>query len=1384
MAVGSISKVSISNIGTTSFTVSWTRPSNTTKFNVAVRDVTNNNKVTNKKIAAFVNVGQTMNFSFSGLSPAHAYEIEVTPYNGTQIGNSQYYYNSKSNPYNTVKTKAVQQQQQPPAPKVTPTPPSSTTNNGSVTRSQGSPQANASDSSGTPSAPDMTGKGSVTVAGLQLNQAYTIQIVAEMTLPDGSIIHSPYARTTVKTPAKAPATTDTGSQYNFTNTNSNSDILLDGGSIFVGTFGPGVGDVDVATGTPEGTGVILNKTGLAGFADGVKEFYIDARTGKAYFAGNVTAGTVKIGPNIDPTETKSGLYINATNYWYEDGTWSANGADIAGALVSTTILKPFPVTGIIPTWGDSGFKVQFTSDPSAVGAGNSNQYLSYYEITFTGQFTSKIFVAKPVAGSTQSFTLSIAENRAAFGLVQSTLSGSIVAVDSFGNKSAPASFPATQYFSQLPTPSITVEALNNSYSVKYTTPSDAMFSFISIEEKESSGGTPPTFDEPPTLPLNVVYTGTSNPAIIPTVNTNKRWVRAKFYDSLGASTVYSTPPIAVTPTSAVGLDLVPPNEVTAASATWSGDDVVLSYTLPATDPGVRFVAVLTAPNNLVGYFYFFPDGSVNLTQSHTITKTDLFNQFGEHYSSFSGVIKSIDANDNRTPGLSFNVPVRSNPLTSITPTFTTVPLANAYSVSFTLPLGAVKAEVYAKHTQWGTSGEVDPTDDTYVVYSGLSPAVVLDTTYTPVYIKVRYYDDFGNTSNYSTQTNNSVTPLNAGAITSFENPITFGTNAVIYSGASATTGNRTLFKQGGIFAYDATSSTPTTQIISDAGTDAPTFITQRAQIANWNISTDKIENTLSTRTNDYTGLSGAGTYAFWSGSDVTGGNASSKFFITHSGQVQAKNVNIVGSGFINVTSTINGTTATYTSTVDHGFMVGQTVKITDMSPVGYNVVSTIASIPTSKTFTVLSVTATGNGTGGKASTALLSSGGTFSVFNDGNITATAADITGNISASSGDFSGNVSIGTLGSLYSGTIIPGSGTTPPSLSGQGFILNKNGITFNSSAATNITTIDGTTGAFFTKSADIGGWTVDSSTIKKVGSNGTIKLDSTNAEVSVSAGALYSAGIAAPISSGATAASDTVIWAGASKASPSFKVTADGSVYMTGTVTISGYATTSYVTSATSGLITGAQVNANVTSITNTSITTPSISGGSISIGTGSNMFYANASGISLGNATQSIAPFRVTQAGALTATNATISGTITGSSFTSTNYATGNGIRIYSSSYNDSGTIKYYDTMDFQLSGNSLLSFNAYPLSQSSVIFGPGSRNSMTYYNSGNVSITASDGAATPKTQEIFMSVNSNTTSLTYPTTSANPILRNISYTSTVGTPSASTNYGDIVLVYTP
>ena len=84
--------------------------------------------------------------------------------------------------------------------------------------------------------------------------------------------------------------------------------------------------------------------------------------------------------------------------------------------------------------------------------------------------------------------------------------------------------------------------------------------------------------------------------------------------------------------------------------------------------------------------------------------------------------------------------------------------------------------------------------------------------------------------------------------------------------------------------------------------------------------------------------------------------------------------------------------------------------------------------------------------------------------------------------------------------------------------------------------------------------------------------------------------------------------------------FRITAAGAAFFRGDITGAG--------GTFSGALSGA-----------------TISGGTITIGSSNSVFKADTNGIYLGNATFGDAPFRVTTGGALTATNATISGNIT-------------------------------------------------------------------------------------------------------------------------------------------
>lgn len=870
------------------------------------------------------------------------------------------------------------------------------------------------------------------------------------------------------------------------------------------------------------------------------------------------------------------------------------------------------------------------------------------------------------------------------------------------------------YVLNLAAPQITVVAANNGYVVTITNTAEmakGAFANIDIWEIESNDALAPAivYAADGITPTNYtrVYLSSINPATIISPNLNKRWVIARFssifFDQYsGFSIGY-----AVTPVSPVNVDLTPPNEVTITSSVWSGDNIVINYTLPATDPGVRFIASLTPPgtNPPVGYFYFNTDGTSNLNQIATITKADLFSRFGAYYSEFAGVFQSIDAADNHSPGVSFNVAARVNPLLGIVPTFTVVDIVNGYTLTFDKPVAAAYAEVYRKYTSWSgddsdidyftataassNSNEINLSDlidnegdevtniptgylvtgtgvppGTWIiavnqgqkkitvnntvnvssgtgltigslVYSGPSPAVIQDTTYADVYIKIRYYDSWGNTSEYSLEqtaraisptsadTTPPPTPASVSATSAIDESGTLGFNGYIdVSWAQVTDSSvrgyrirYTTDTVDPIYSYvdspENISTSPEFRItglavgatydIAVAAYDeynnvstytsvaSPVLIDGIPSMANYiiagnqgfkfgsGVDPSETKSGIYLSSSNYWYIDGTGAtfnvggdttnYLNWNGSvleldgDITarGGSFSGNIELStvgasiYNGDVTTVPNTLTGDGFILNKDGLfaRKSTATAQLTIDGGLVTDYgsiaNWKITtnklenQLSGISDKYVG--LSSDTNASYAIWAgANAPGNSNGEakfsvtpggavQASNITVSGGSlninnVFKVSTAGVLEATGAVINGQITATSGSFTGNVFIGTSGSLYSGTVVPG---TPPTLSGQGFILNQNGLRFNSATTQGVTTIDGTSGQFITTSALIGGWNIGSTTISSaIIGKGTITLDSADTSIILAAAPLYKAGISA-----ATSETSAVFWAGESEA-----------------------------------------------------------------------------------------------------------------------------------------------------------------------------------------------------------------------------------------------------------
>ena len=307
-----------------------------------------------------------------------------------------------------------------------------------------------------------------------------------------------------------------------------------------------------------------------------------------------SAGTIKVA--VPPRAHSVKLTVVAV-----DGTES----DFSTSQFETPKLVPSSApTAVSGSWVGTNFKVVYTHSPA-------EEFLSYYKVTITGGGVSKVFDVAPVPGSSaQSFTLSLSQNRAAFGVLQTSFSGSVSAVNIYGNEGTATTFGSSAYVNNLPAATITATAISNGYSVSYTTPTDATFDKIEIEEIESSATTSPTTG------FTKVFSGSTNPAVVIVPNTNKRWVRARFSDNLGSFAAYGSA-VQVEPTSPVVADNIGPADVASVSVVsgidtsgYLGFNAYADISWPAvTGGGIRGYRIRFSNDNNTTFSYVDSPGS-------------------------------------------------------------------------------------------------------------------------------------------------------------------------------------------------------------------------------------------------------------------------------------------------------------------------------------------------------------------------------------------------------------------------------------------------------------------------------------------------------------------------------------------------------------------------------------------------------------------------------------------------------------------------------------------------------------------------------------------------------------------------------------------------------
>ena len=905
----------------------------------------------------------------------------------------------------------------------------------------------------------------------------------------------------------------------------------------------------------------------------------------------------------------------------------------------------------------TNFKVSFDHN-------TAEEFLSAYKVKLTAGGVSKVFDVKPTPGATsQSFTLSLSQNRAVFGVPQKSISGAVSVVNIYGNESAEVLFSASTYVNTLPTAIIVATAINNGYSVAYTTPTDSTFNTIEIEEVESTSVTAPSTG------YDVAFTGSSNPAIIIRGDATKRWVRARFTTAIGDSYGPYGPAVAVTPIDiiAAAVDSIAPDPIQSATAVGAADPSDSGGTIGIINLSI-VNAVAAAPSDFNGYIVKVIRSSDSKQWTQEFNSKTYLTSIPVNLGISVGQIYTVSVSTTDGRNQSAFVSVTGNPI-SVTDTRSNTTAPTNLSLSATDSILTVSwtpvsdNKVTSYRVQLCSNSDTafaSPLQEIYansnvVSFGGLTAS----TTY-----RIRVTSKFGGTAgalstNHLTE---SITLNASGAISDGVAPTTnplltssmvkslFGAFAITFPSvvnSDAVTyevfikpANATgiidapltykVLEVGGTFAVIKTLADKTTLL--SYGTDY--YIAIRAK-DNDGVSTGNVSAVGPIQTSQVSNadLAADSVYA----NNILAGVIDASKMITDLLFVD-KTINVGESTTLNrvrldgntVTMTDSALAAPSTYTAKGRIFIGagnyhsngtsfyadDTGRLSIGDKLKFD--GSNLTVNGGGTFTGLLTTGTGSsvikiGTGADGANngiyiqqgnQYIYADGTFS-FGGGSLTGTnsSVTVTGTIKVTgNSELQGDLKLVSPGVFYIGA---------DKSAGPRIILNSVGLAgYAGAAGTKVFGLD-TSGFLFSNSASIGEWNVSANSISKTSNNGTLTLNSSTAQITATS-STYTAGIATPDSNNPA---DIVFWAGGARnTSAPFYVRADGGVVMT-TATITGYAgpddlallakkDMTNVTSISGGKITtGVIKSSNFATNTNALLLPYSAAGTSIDLDTGS-------------------------------------------------------------------------------------------------------------------------------------------------------------------------------------
>ena len=532
-----------------------------------------------------------------------------------------------------------------------------------------------------------------------------------------------------------------------------------------------------------------------------------------------------------------------------------------------------------------------------------------FQLTLSAAGEESIFIpyATKVGVNQYSYTLSQANNMANFGGVfQTTITGKITSIYGDGS-SDDCAFAIPVYVDP-------ICISNTSTPTVISADSGIIVSWQDIATKAGTYRESRVYVSETVSPYNWVqrYTG-FGPASITLDTLNPVYIKLNHLSDSGCQSMDSQV-VQAKAYDQVPIDDVPPDPVINPLAAWNARNLYISFTMPAANLPSHVIVHLTSGGQTRKFERPVSGLVASASTSVEITRNQLIDSFGNSPSSFSGgYVTDIDIyrNENTTqvPISNIATQVKPNSLLGKVTIISVDPSANGYIVSSNFDSVATGIKIYQSSSANGTYIEVGSSNSSPVaIYDDLNAG-------TEVWVKGLWTCEEG-IADLSIA--HPVTPIDVGALSLIENPIKIKTEGSIFAGTLDANDDPVLAKarmvinKRGLFLYDdndANGLNPTTQIIGkwdDTNTIPPaTFITQKAKIADWIISTGKIENTGNAIANvgavagTFTGLSPNGVYSFWAGGGVPGGysvnaNEDAKFSVTKAGYVRAKNLHITG----------------------------------------------------------------------------------------------------------------------------------------------------------------------------------------------------------------------------------------------------------------------------------------------------------------------------------------------------------------------------------------------------------------------------------------------------------------------------------------------------------